>query len=980
MIDFFQLYFIDSDDPEKDIIIRFYLSLIKIYIEYYKRFEEPLLEIWSNKIKPYILEKYPDSNQGIFKMNSDIHYLIQLVDGIKEKYQVKIEKKQEKIGFSPTKKKKKIEKIEKKENKNNFLSKEQHEIQKQEKKVEKKFRFSDNDDLKKLRSKINNNINKFLVEFKEEKQLKRANSMKLMRSSNTISSLATRADSIYNEDNNEGRFIVNLKNLMEEDDNQLNISKNKTKDIIGRSQNIKQLNLEKIKTAKNKSEEITNKNKGNVTMTSKFKEVEIELEGISIGFKDKNKNILDYISIDLLLKKIIFEKYLEKYTLLIYHLCQQCFCFVDKEILFKKLFGCYKFYKMKKIDFCYLINLIKFINVLIIEMFEYYEKIEHNEKHIVLIKNYYTELIIDLMGNSKQKENKLENKIIGLNIDVNNDLITNPDFHFDRNNLINANLNLEIKNISQSKEKEDMKNNKNKNYSIQKKNKIKKKEINKVIDEDNKNILLKSKTMRNTIQPLQKNSLSNNIFLDKIDEDIKEENKEEDIYSDNESQEEEESKEKQNNSFEESITSSDDEIKNDIKVPIDVAKEKLKSEYIRFFKEQVFIENDKIISANDQVLNEIKNLLYLFDIKDKENISKKNIKEAKSLIPFYEEIKIKKKLLKTNNNNNNIILKNSNSSDVFQIKRKYSLFEFSTRSNLIIKSNPSNKNYFCVTDWSAEDIGNKLAQVSISFLNEIKPRELYKGVYLKKDKETTSPNVVKCINNFNKLTSFIIEDILSYNSPKLRARSYKKWVEICEFCKKHKNYNDCIAIFSALNNYIITGLDLTLKEVKSQTKQTLDHLSIFCTVEGNYKNIRNDMNLCEQKEESFIPYLGMLLKDINFLEESSKYINEKGCINLDKIEKINSLIEKYFRYKKINKKLNDDNVNIRKELSFFKNLEIISEEQLEKIADNVEPVYKFDKSEIKRKTNIDKKYFVRGNKMNKRKTAFASTIKVNFGK
>ena len=140
--------------------------------------------------------------------------------------------------------------------------------------------------------------------------------------------------------------------------------------------------------------------------------------------------------------------------------------------------------------------------------------------------------------------------------------------------------------------------------------------------------------MRNTIQPLQKNSLSNNIFLDKIDEDIKEENKEEDIHSDNESQEEEESKEKQNNSFEESITSSDDEIKNDIKVPIDVAKEKLKSEYIRFFKEQVFIENDKIISANDQVLNEIKNLLYLFDIKDKENISKKNIKEAKSLIPF----------------------------------------------------------------------------------------------------------------------------------------------------------------------------------------------------------------------------------------------------------------------------------------------------------------------------------------------------------
>ena len=36
------------------------------------------------------------------------------------------------------------------------------------------------------------------------------------------------------------------------------------------------------------------------------------------------------------------------------------------------------------------------------------------------------------------------------------------------------------------------------------------------------------------------------------------------------------------------------------------------------------------------------------------------------------------------------------------------------------------------------------------------------------------------------------------------------------------------------------------------------------------------MVLCEQEGDSFIPYLGMLLRDINFMEESFKYINEKG--------------------------------------------------------------------------------------------------------
>ena len=45
-----------------------------------------------------------------------------------------------------------------------------------------------------------------------------------------------------------------------------------------------------------------------------------------------------------------------------------------------------------------------------------------------------------------------------------------------------------------------------------------------------------------------------------------------------------------------------------------------------------------------------------------------------------------------------------------------------------------NKNYFCVTDWNVEDIGDKLAQISKSNLDKIYPKELYKGIYLKKDK------------------------------------------------------------------------------------------------------------------------------------------------------------------------------------------------------------------------------------------------------
>ena len=378
---------------------------------------------------------------------------------------------------------------------------------------------------------------------------------------------------------------------------------------------------------------------------------------------------------------------------------------------------------------------------------------------------------------------------------------------------------------------------------------------------------------------------------------------------------------------------------------------------------KVFNFEPDIISEKDEIMFKTKNIISLVNIKNGEEIQSSNIEIAKSVIPFYTEVKAANKNIIKINGKNNLGKQNS----------------FTFFNSILIKSNSPinipNKNYFCITDYTTEEIGDKLSQISISLLNKIRPRELYRGVYLKKDKEKTSPNVFNCINNFNKLTLFIIEDVISYDTPKLRAKTYEKWVQVCEYCRIKRNYNDCLAIYSALNNFIITGLNLTLKEIKSKTKNLFGQISKFCSVETNYRNIRNNMNICEENGESFIPYLGMLLRDINFIEESSKYINEKGFINIGKIEKINKLFEKYFKYKNDENKI--INKKISKNLDFFENLEKIQEEELEKIADNIEPEFKYEKQETKRPTKTDLNFFQKKNKkinkantLNKRRTSF----------
>ena len=269
------------------------------------------------------------------------------------------------------------------------------------------------------------------------------------------------------------------------------------------------------------------------------------------------------------------------------------------------------------------------------------------------------------------------------------------------------------------------------------------------------------------------------------------------------------------------------------------------------------------------------------------------------------------------------------------------------------------KGFFSILDWKPDEIGEELIRVSKKLLKKVEKRELYKAIYLKKDKDIKSPNVIKCINSFNKLTFFIIEDIISYDHASDRAKVIDKWAQIAEYCKSRNDFNDCIAINSALNSYIITGLNLTNKQLKNYTNTLIKDIKKFCSCYGNYKYIREKIKDLNNKNEIYYPYLGMMLRDITFLEESSKYLVDGELINFGKIEDVQNIMESNFRFKIEESKKKDKKNNNIEELNFFEDLEMNTEENLESIANQVEPNFTLNdgKKEFKRMTKIDEKYF-----------------------
>ena len=327
---------------------------------------------------------------------------------------------------------------------------------------------------------------------------------------------------------------------------------------------------------------------------------------------------------------------------------------------------------------------------------------------------------------------------------------------------------------------------------------------------------------------------------------------------------------------------------------------------------------------------------------------KRDLEQVKKKLTFYKEIK--KKIAEA-------IGKPIKESE--PPKTRHTFLKSVTVTNLNKKHKlklHNNDGFFNVLDWDTNEIGDKLISISKNLLNKVQRKEIYKAIFLKNKKHETSPNVMENIDKSNRLTFFIIQDILSYDFAKDRTKIVEKWIKIAEYCKEKKDYNDCVAINLALNNYIITGLNKTMKDLSSEKKELMKTISRFCRYQGNYKKLREDMNKLEYND-FYIPYLGMILKDLAFFEENSKYIINGVLINLEKLQNVQLAVSQFFNFQNAKDK---SNPIIPEELNFFDDLEELKESDLEDLANKLEPEFKLapNKKREKRKTNIDQKYFM----------------------
>ena len=266
-----------------------------------------------------------------------------------------------------------------------------------------------------------------------------------------------------------------------------------------------------------------------------------------------------------------------------------------------------------------------------------------------------------------------------------------------------------------------------------------------------------------------------------------------------------------------------------------------------------------------------------------------------------------------------------------------------------------NNSFFEVLDFTSKDIATELTRVSFLLFSKISPKEFFKGLFTKKDKEKTSPNICRVVDRFNIISFWVIEEVLSYDYASTRAKVIEKFIHIASELKELNNFNDCMSIISALGQMILTKLNKTWKKVSSKNMTILNKIKKLMSFQNNYKNIRAQISKCLENGKPFLPFLGYYTKRICFLEESGPYV-KSGLINVNKISQVEQIISEFYDKDKIKYEL-EIKESIKNKLSILQCLAPINESELEQKGNGLEPNFNFGKkTRNKRITNTEIKF------------------------
>ncbi|XP_048844763.1 ras-specific guanine nucleotide-releasing factor RalGPS2-like isoform X5 [Brienomyrus brachyistius] len=173
---------------------------------------------------------------------------------------------------------------------------------------------------------------------------------------------------------------------------------------------------------------------------------------------------------------------------------------------------------------------------------------------------------------------------------------------------------------------------------------------------------------------------------------------------------------------------------------------------------------------------------------------------------------------------------------------------------------------FDVLKVTPEEYAGQITLMDAPVFKAIQPEELSSCGWSKKEKHSSAPNAVAFTRRFNQVSFWVVREILHAQTLKIRAEVLSLYIKTAKKLCDINNLHAVMAVVSALQSAPIYRLTKTWALLSRKDRATFDRLAYLMSKEDNYKRLRDYIS--SQSMTSCIPYLGMYLSDLTYIDSA----------------------------------------------------------------------------------------------------------------